>query len=105
MLEAQNGGEALLICEQFTGSIHLLLTDVVMPRMPGNDLAAYIRAMRPGMRVLFMSGYTDGRVTRGQTWDQSAGFLQKPFDANQLMRAVRQILDDPGPAPVAPTPR
>lgn len=91
VIEARNPGEAILANEQHRGSIHLLLTDVVMPQLSGPELAQ--RISRPGMAVLFMSGYTDEGVVRHGMLDKSTRFLQKPFSPDSLTRKVRQVLD------------
>jgi CheY-like chemotaxis protein len=91
VLEAPGPGEAILIVEQSAPSIHLLLTDIVMPRMNGVDLAARLRPQRPGMRVLYMSGYTDTPLNLEQ--ELRGRFLQKPFTPNELLSAVRDTLD------------
>jgi len=94
VIECRNAGEALLTCEQHKGTIHLLLSDVVMPQMSGKQLAVRLAPVRPEMKVLFMSGYTDGALV-GQLATGSA-FLQKPLTPGALTRKVREVLDSPG---------
>ena len=95
VLEAGNGGEALLACERHQGSIPLLLTDVVMPQMSGPQLAERLLPLHPEMKVLYMSGYTDDAVIRHGMMDAGIAFIQKPFTPATLMRAVREMLDMP----------
>jgi PAS domain S-box-containing protein len=92
VLEAQNGGEALMLFEQHPG-VHLLLTDVVMPILSGRKLAERLRAIRPDLRVLYMSGYTDDAIVRHGISTDEIAFLQKPITPDVLVRKVRDVLD------------
>ena len=92
ILEATDGVAALDICGDGT-PIALLITDVVMPRMSGRELAGRLSASRPGLRVLFMSGYTDTAVTQHGMLDDATDFLQKPFTIQTLAEKVREVLD------------
>jgi two-component system cell cycle sensor histidine kinase/response regulator CckA len=93
VLEAENAEAALALAERHRAAIHLLLTDVVLPRMGGRQLADQLCARRPGTRVLFMSGYTnDSRIRHGVV-DSAVELLQKPFTRVALLRRLRGILD------------
>ena len=94
VLDARNAGEALLICEQHTGLVHLMLTDVVMPRMGGPELSERLKPWHPEMKVLFMSGYTDNAVVQQGIVEPGVAFLEKPFSPEALARKVRQVLDE-----------
>jgi CheY-like chemotaxis protein len=82
------------LCKAHAGAIDLLLTDVVMPGLSGSELAAEIVAQRPGIKVLFMSGYTDNAVLHHGVPGEEAFFLQKPFTPSKLTSLVREILDN-----------
>ena len=95
VIEAQNGGEALLVCQQHTGHIDLLLTDVVMPQMSGPEVARRLAEARPDMKVLLMSGYTEDSVVGHDILSRSFGFIQKPITPDTLGKKVRDVLDSP----------
>jgi signal transduction histidine kinase/ActR/RegA family two-component response regulator len=98
VLEAVDADQALQRSGAHPGPIHLLLTDVVMPGMSGRALAERLAPVRPDMRVLFMSGYTDDAMVRHGVFSEGHGFIQKPFSATALMEQVRQMLNGAPPA-------
>ncbi|MBI2901552.1 MAG: response regulator [Planctomycetes bacterium] len=108
VLEADGGACALRLCEQHGEPIHLLLTDVVMPRMSGTELADVLVRKRPGLRVLYCSGYTADVIVDHGIIHPAVAFLHKPFAPDALAGKVRQVLDmpaldpPPGPTPLTP---
>jgi CheY-like chemotaxis protein len=93
VLEAESGEAALALARDHPGTIHLLLSDAVMPGMSGKILAERLRAVRPGLRVVFMSGYTDDAVLARDVVESGVAFLQKPFTPAHLAAVVRSALD------------
>ena len=102
VLAATHGKEALAVAEAHDGEIHLLFTDVVMPEMGGRDLSEHLRALRPGLRVLFSSGYTDSAVVHHGVIDADVAFLPKPYTAVTLTEKIREVLDAPRSMTFAP---
>jgi PAS domain S-box-containing protein len=97
VLEGQSGGDALLLCEQHPGPIQLLLTDMVMPRMSGRQLATRLLGIRPEMKVLYMSGYADDAIMCHGPREPAVAFVQKPIRPEALARKVRETLDHEQP--------
>ncbi len=93
VLEAGTGADALRVVGDHPGPVHLLVTDVVMPDLGGRDLADAVRARRPDVKILYMSGYTDDAVIRHGVSQATDAFLQKPFTTLGLARKVRDVLD------------
>jgi two-component system cell cycle sensor histidine kinase/response regulator CckA len=93
VLSAPGASEALKIARSYANPIHLLLTDIVMPRVSGLDLAQQVQEIRPGIKVLYMSGYTDNVIVQHGILAASDHFLQKPFSPQVLAGKVRTALD------------
>jgi CheY-like chemotaxis protein len=98
VLEARNGTEALEVAARHTGTIHALLSDVIMPGMSGRVLAEKLIPLRPEMRVLYVSGYTDDIIVHHGALEPGAVLLQKPFTKQSLLEKVRAVLDEPAGA-------
>ncbi len=97
VLQAGDGEEAMAVSGEHAGPIHVLMTDVVMPRMGGRDLAARIRQARPDTRVLFISGYSEAAVAGNGVLEPGTWFLGKPFTPELLQAKLREVLDAPVP--------
>jgi two-component system, cell cycle sensor histidine kinase and response regulator CckA len=95
ILSARDPGEAIRIAHRYAGPIHLLLTDVVLPRMDGPTLAKRLSRVRPGMKAVYMSGYTGNRVDRYEFAQGGPYFLGKPFTVESLSQKIREVLDEP----------
>jgi CheY-like chemotaxis protein len=93
VLEARHGIEALLISSQYAGPISLLITDVVMPQMSGPAVVDRLLPVRPGMKVLYTSGFSHLAVFQHGVVDSEQDFLQKPFTPDALVRKIRDLLD------------
>jgi CheY-like chemotaxis protein len=93
VLEAGHGAEAIRCSERHAGSIDLLIADVVMPQMGGGELARRITELRPGVRVLFVSGYSKDNLSKQVSLGPNVNFLEKPFTLSSLLQTVRNVLD------------
>jgi len=93
LLVASHGEEALLVCRDYKEPIHLVVTDVVMPKMSGREVAKRIEHVHPEMKVLYMSGYTDNAIAHHGVLEEGMNYIQKPFAVDALSRKVREVLD------------
>ena len=93
ILTAQNGREALEVFSGHDGPIHLILTDLVMPKMGGQDLVEKIQSEKPEVKLVYMSGYTDRAISDNGMLHKDVNFIQKPFSSNDLVRKVREVLN------------
>jgi YesN/AraC family two-component response regulator len=94
VLEAVTPDDAISQCGNYAGEIHLLVTDVVMPAMNGRDLETRIKALKPDIKTLFMSGYTADLIAHRGILYKDVHFLQKPFSREALAAKVREVLDE-----------
>ena len=95
VLEAASGREALQKAKEFDGPIHLLLTDIVMPEMSGPELARHMTELRPEIKIIFTSGYTNDAIARQGVLDPAVAFIQKPYRPKALARKIQEVLDVP----------
>ena len=93
VLEASRGDDALRVAANYEGPIHLLLTDVVMPAMSGADLSRELLRIRPEVRVLYASGYTESVIVSHGVLEPDVDLIQKPFTPEQLLQKIRDVLD------------
>jgi DNA-binding NtrC family response regulator len=93
VLEARNAGEALLLCERHKEKIHLLITDVVLPIMRGDELAGRLKNIRPDIKFLFISGYIERKIEHEDIDPSEINFIQKPFEIEPFISKIREILD------------
>ena len=101
VLEAGGAQAALHLCDSFSGPIHLLVVDVVMPELGGRQLAERLAVAQPAMKVLYISGHTDDAVIRHGVSQATVAFLQKPFTPSTLAAKVREVLGGPSPGGAA----
>jgi CheY-like chemotaxis protein len=92
LLIASDGNEAINLSKTYDGDIHLLLTDVIMPNMNGQELADAIQETRPDMQIIFMSGYTDDVITHHGVLEPGVNFIQKPITPSRLAKVLREVL-------------
>lgn len=95
VLEAANAEDASLVHDRFDGTIHALVTDVVMPGKTGLELARHLTTVRPALKVLYMSGYAPNAPQLALGVDNGVSFLQKPITPPQLLSMLRDVLDRP----------
>jgi two-component system, cell cycle sensor histidine kinase and response regulator CckA len=92
VIEAGNGQDALREAGKYSATIHLVLTDVVMPGMSGRTLVSQLETARPGIKALYMSGYTDNAIVHHGILDSDIAFIPKPFSPSQLARKIWEVL-------------
>jgi two-component system cell cycle sensor histidine kinase/response regulator CckA len=98
VLDAGDGAEAMALCRRYSGPIHLLLTDVVLPGFNGRELADRLRTARPEAAVLYTSGYTDDVIAHRGVLDRNMAYIPKPYTADELAAKVREVLRGRSPA-------
>ncbi len=100
VLEAQNAGSALLICEKYGANVDIMLTDVRMDLMDGTQLAKRVQILHPEIRILFMSGYAESTLGQMEMVEPGVNFIQKPFVISNLLLLIRDIMENPAPVNV-----
>jgi DNA-binding NtrC family response regulator len=95
VLTAVDGDDAISIGREYKAPIHLIVTDVVMPKTGGREAVESLAPHLPGVKVLYMSGYTDDAIVHHGVLDDGISFLQKPFTPESLLRKVREVLETP----------
>lgn len=98
VFDVRNGIDALEICKELQEDLHLMITDVVMPRMDGRELAAHVTALRRETRILYVSGYAKGAILDRGSLEPNAEFLSKPFRLAELIQKVREVLHTVSPS-------
>ncbi len=93
ILEAKDSEEAQLVSESFSGPIHLLIADLVMPKINGMELVKFLRPKRPEMKILYISGYNADVNVQLEIWDNRADFLSKPFSPSSLLKKIEDLLN------------
>jgi PAS domain S-box-containing protein len=104
VLSAESGAECLKLLEKRTDPVHILLTDVIMPDMNGKELYSKVEKRLPGVKVIYMSGYTDEVIAHHGVLDPGTHFIQKPFSTRDLAAKVREVLDDVSHGTISPDP-
>jgi CheY-like chemotaxis protein len=93
VLNAESGEEAMEICKETRGNIDLLLTDLIMPNMGGIEVADHVQKLKPAIKILFISGYTQNAIVDNHVLEAEISFLEKPFSPTGLLRKVREVLE------------
>jgi CheY-like chemotaxis protein len=93
VVEATHGDDALIVCERHEGEIHVMLTDLIMPGMGGRELASRVAVLRPAMKVVYMSGYTEDAIASRGDLPEDISFIQKPFSPDALLQKLRHVFD------------
>jgi CheY-like chemotaxis protein len=96
VLTAEHPREVEALCQKHSGNIHLLLTDMILPGASGREIAKRVGLLRPGVKVLYISGYTDDVLVQSHGFEETSAFLQKPFSQSALAAKVREVLDADG---------